>query len=213
MKRVIVIIMVLLLVAGGGAGGLIMLGIVPDPFNPKTVAMSAAEHAAAEASKSKFQPPAAVFSLVKVPDMIIPVIVNGRVERRVFITCRVMSSAKEHEKEIKESVKHFQGEVITDFVPFLQTYYAQHDALDLILIKQKLLGHAKHVFGDDVVKDVLLINLFDQTGGSLPTTWISRGSTASSLKGPMSGPLRKRTRSGTLPRVCGGRAAFCWLNT
>ena len=168
MKRVIVIIMVLLLVAGGGAGGLIMLGIVPNPFNPKPVEMSAAEAAAAEASKHKFQPPTAAYSLVKVPDMIIPVIMNGRVERRVFITCRLMSTAKEHEKDIKDNLKHFQGEVVTDFVPFFQTYYAKHDSLDLALIKQKLLAHAKEVYGDDVIKDVLLINMFDQSGGSLP---------------------------------------------
>ncbi len=169
MKRVIVIMMVLLLVAGGGAGGLIMLGIVPNPFNPKTVEMSAAEHAAAEAAKDKFQPPTAAYALVKVPDMTIPVIMNGRVERRVFITCRVLSSAKSHEKDIKEAVPHFQGEVVGDFVPFLQTYFAQHDTLDLALIKAKLLGHAKHVFGDDVVQDVLLINVFDQVGGAAPT--------------------------------------------
>ena len=168
MKRVIVIIMVLLLVAGGGAGGLIMLGIVPNPFNPKGVELSAAEQAAAEASKHKFQAPTAAFALVKVPDMIIPVIMNGRVERRVFITCRLMSSAKEHEKDIKDGVKHFQGEVVSDFVPFLQTYYAQHDTLDLLLIKEKLLGHAKHVYGDGIIQDVLLINVFDQVGGSLP---------------------------------------------
>ena len=167
MKRVIVIIMVLLLVAGGGAGGLIMLGIVPNPFNPK-VALSAAEQAAAEASKHKFQPPTAAFSLVKVPDMIIPVIMNGRADRRVFITCRLMSTAKEHEKDIKDNVKHFQGEVVTDFVPFFQMYYAKHDSLDLSVIKQKLLEHAKHVYGDSVIQDVLLINVFDQVGGSLP---------------------------------------------
>ena len=168
MKRVIVIIMVLLLVAGGGAGGLIMLGIVPNPFNPKGVEMSAAEAAAAEASKSKFKAPTAAFSLVKVPDMIIPVIMNGRVERRVFITCRLMSTAKEHEKDIKDNVKHFQGVVITDFVPFFQSYYDKHDSLDLGLIKQKLLVHAKQVFGDTVIQDVLLINVFDQSGGSQP---------------------------------------------
>ncbi len=169
MKRVIVIILVLLLVAGGGAGGLIMLGIVPNPFNPKAVALSAGEQAAAEAGKNKFKAPTTAFALVKIPDMIIPVIMNGRVERRVFITCRLMASGKEHEKGIKDGVKHFQGVVVSDFVPFLQTYFAQHDTLDLLLMKAKLLGHAKHVFGDDVIKDILLINVFDQVGGSAPT--------------------------------------------
>jgi len=166
MKRVIVIFFVLLLVAGGGAGGMIMLGIVPNPFNPKTVALSAAEAAAAEATKSKFQPPAAAYALTKVPDLIIPVIANGRVERRVFITFRVMAAQKSQEKDIKDSLDHFRGVVIGDFVPFFQSYYEHHDALDLPLIKGKLLAHAKHVFGEEVITDVILINVFEQSGGA-----------------------------------------------
>ena len=62
MKRIIVIILVLILVAGGGAGGLIMLGIVPNPFTPKIPErpLTAAEKAAAELEKkTKFDAPQA----------------------------------------------------------------------------------------------------------------------------------------------------------
>ena len=54
MKRAIVIILIMILVAGGGAGGLMMLGIVPNPFNPKmperplTAAVTAAADTAEE---------------------------------------------------------------------------------------------------------------------------------------------------------------------
>ncbi len=169
MKRVIVILVVMLLVAGG-AGGLIMLGIVPNPFTPKGAALSASEQAAAaaDANKHKFQAPIVAYSIVKIPDLIVPVISGGRVQRRVFITCRIQGTSKEHEKDIKDGIQRFRGEVIDDFVPFLQAYFEQHDALDLLLIKEKLLGHAKHVFGDSVVQDVLLINIFEQNGGGLP---------------------------------------------
>ncbi len=53
MKRMIVIILVLILIAGGTGGGLIMLGIVPNPFNPKVPerVLTAAEKAAAELEK------------------------------------------------------------------------------------------------------------------------------------------------------------------
>jgi len=179
MKRVIVILFVMLLVAGGGAGGLIMLGIVPNPFNPKVaVNLSAAEKAAAAAGKNKFQPPVAAFTLIKVPDLIIPVIENGRVQRRVFITVRIMASAKTYEKDIKEDVLggkgdahvggRFIGTVIGELVPFFQAYFAQHDTLDLPLIKEKMVGYAKQVYGNDAIKDVLLMNAFEQPAGGLP---------------------------------------------
>jgi len=50
MKRAIVIILVIILVAGGGAGGLMMLGVIPNPFNPTPIGagMTEAERAAAE---------------------------------------------------------------------------------------------------------------------------------------------------------------------
>ena len=81
MKRAIVIILILLLVAGGGVGGLIMLGIIPNPFNPKMPAkpLTAAEKVAKELEeKNKFKPPLAAFVQVKMPDMVIPVIINGQ---------------------------------------------------------------------------------------------------------------------------------------
>src|SRR5438552_3131717 len=94
MKRIIVIVLILILVAGGGAGALIMLGIVKNPFAPPQAAMSASEKAAAEADKKKFQAPLTNYTLIKFhDDLIIPVLIDGKLKKRVYLTGRVMASA------------------------------------------------------------------------------------------------------------------------
>ncbi len=164
MKRVIVILLVVLLVAGGGAGGLIMLGIVPNPFSPPEVYLTDAEKAALAVTKTKFKPPMAAYVLVKMPDMTVPVIIDGQVRRRVFLTVRLMASGAGDKAALEEGVQRYQNAVIGDLFPFFQTYYLKNDVLDLQLIKAKLLKHAKAVYGEDAVRDALLINVFDQAG-------------------------------------------------
>ena len=167
MKRMIVIILVLLLVAGGGAGGLIMLGIVPNPFNPKLPEkpMTAAEKAAADLKeKNKFKAPESAYKLVKMDDMVIPVIIDGRVQKKVIIVARVLAINGDDEKFVQAGLKRLGDRVLSDLVPFLQTYYTRHDDIDAQLIKDRLVKHAKEVYGDRA-KDVLLINIFDQNNG------------------------------------------------
>jgi hypothetical protein len=164
MKRIIVIFLILLLVAGGGAGALIMLGIVPNPFAPPVKEMTAAERAAAEADKKKFQPPLNAFKFVKPDDLIIPVIINGRVTKRVYVTVRLVAARPDLEPAVKAKIGNFQNEVIGDLLPFFQTYFLDHDVIDLTLLKGRLVTHAKHVYGGDV-RDVLLGNVFEQAGG------------------------------------------------
>ena len=166
MKRIIVIVLILILVAGGGAGALIMLGIVPNPFAAPQKQMSASEKAAAEADKkNKFQPPLSAFKFVKPDDLIIPVIINGQVKKRVYITVRLMASVPSAEAGIQAKVSSFQNAVLADLIPFFQVYFLDHDVIDLQLLKDRLMGHAKKVYGDDV-KDVLLVNVFEQAGGA-----------------------------------------------
>lgn len=169
MKRAIVIILVLILVAGGGFGGLIMLGIVPNPFNPKMPEkpLSAADKAAMELSeKAKFKPPPAAYTLIKMEDFVIPVIINGQAQRRVLLIGRIMAANKEDEKLVKADLVKFQDEVIKDLVPYFQTYFSNHDLLDVVEIKARLLKHAKAVYGDHI-KGVLLINAFEQSNGRI----------------------------------------------
>src|SRR5690349_21504825 len=110
MKRLIVIILVIILVAGGGAGGLMMMGIIPNPFNPAPVGpvLTGAEKAAAELSAKKFQPPPAALDLVKLDDMIIPVIIDGRVNRRVFIIARLVVNAPANQTPVEARLKKYQ---------------------------------------------------------------------------------------------------------
>lgn len=163
MKRAIVIILVIILVAGGGAGGLMMMGIIPNPFNPTPVhgALTGAEKAAAELSAKKFQPPATGLDMVKLDDMIIPVIIDGQVNRRVFIIARLVVSAPANQTPVEDRLRLYQDAVLRDLVPFFQKYYLDHDAVGAELVKQRLVAAAKTVYGD-MVSDVLLINVFDQ---------------------------------------------------
>jgi hypothetical protein len=169
MKRMIVIILVMILVAGGGAGGLIMLGIVPNPFNPKVPErpLTAAEKAAAELEKkNKFVPPLAAFVLVKMDDMVIPVIIDGKAERRVLLIARIMATGTEDKKFVEASLTKFQDEMINDLVPYFQIYFQKHDMLDVVAIKARMMKHAKTVYGDHV-KDVLLVNAFEQSNNRI----------------------------------------------
>jgi hypothetical protein len=166
MKRAIVIILVMILVAGGGAGGLIMLGIVPNPFNPKIEKeLTAAEKAAMEAEKkNQFKPPQRAFVLVKMDDMVVPVIINGQSTRRVFLIARLMAASAADEALIKTNMNRFQDTVLKDFMPYFQDYFLTRDMLDIPAIKARLIKHAKTVYGDKVV-DVLLVNAFEQSAG------------------------------------------------
>jgi hypothetical protein len=165
MKRAIVIILIMILVAGGGAGGLIMLGIVPNPFNPTLPErpLTAAEKAAAELEeKNKFKPPTAAFPLVRMDDMVIPVIINGQSQRRVFLIGRLMATTAPDEAYIEAHMSRFQNALIKDLVPYFQAYFLERDMLDIIAVKARMVKNAKAVFGDHV-QDVVLTNIFEQS--------------------------------------------------
>lgn len=168
MKRIIVILLILILVAGGGAGALIMLGIVKNPFAPPQVEMSAAEKAADAADKKKFQPPPTNYTLIKFThDLIIPVLIDGEVKKRVYLTGRIVASSAGSKAAIEGGMNRFLNDVIGDLVPFFQTYFQTHENVDLKLLKEKLVEHAKKVYGADA-QDVLLTNVFEQAGNGSP---------------------------------------------
>ena len=164
MKRAIVIILVVLLVAGGGAGGLMMMGIVPNPFNPAPMgpALTGAEKAAAElAAANKFQPPRAAFDLVKVDDMIIPVIMEGHVTRRVFIIARLRVNEPANVTAVEDRRRVYQDDVLRDLVPYFQKFYLSNKSVNAEMVKARLTASAARVYGE-MVPEVLLINVFEQ---------------------------------------------------
>ena len=163
MKRVIVIMLVILLLAGGGAGGLMMMGIIPNPFSPTVHGATAtdAEKAAAQVEAKKFQPPKTGLDLVKLDDMIVPVIIEGHVTRRVFIIARLKVNAPANVTTVENKLRLYQDAVLRDLIPFFQKYYLDHDTVDVVMVKERLTQSAKKIYGE-MVPEVLMINAFDQ---------------------------------------------------
>ena len=169
MKRAIVIILIMILVAGGGAGGLIMLGIVPNPFNPKMPErpLTAAVKAAAEREEqNKFKPPLAAFPLVRMSDMVIPVIINGQSQRRVFLIARLMATTPADEGYLELHMGRYQDALLRDLVPYFQNFFLDHDMMDILEVKRRMTKSAKTIFGDHV-QEILLTNAFEQGASRL----------------------------------------------
>jgi hypothetical protein len=126
--------------------------------------MSASEKAASAVDGKRFQPPLNGYALVPLDDLIVPVIINGQVTRRVYISARIVAARRDLQDAVKNRLSEYQDKVIADLVPFFQDYFLDHNMLDLAVIKEKLAKDAKQVYGEDV-SDVLLTNVFDQTLG------------------------------------------------
>ncbi|MSO97354.1 MAG: hypothetical protein EXR11_03915 [Rhodospirillaceae bacterium] len=167
MKRVIVIVLLLILIGGGGAGALIILGVLPNPFNPAKQGQSAALLAAekAEAAAKQFKEPSAAMTFVDLRDMIIPVVIGNNTERKVYFSVR-LHVEKEAKKDIEDNISRYENAVIRDFIPYFQKYFAKNNLLNLREIKSILNASAKKLYGDKVI-DVVLINIFEQRFGTL----------------------------------------------
>ena len=156
MKRIIVVVLLLFLVAGGGVGALIMFGVIPNPFNPD-VNLTAED----QAPKKVF--PEQVLTFVEMEDLIIPVIINGDVVRRIYISARL--DVKPPAKDVVEKrLPQFQDAVIKDLVPYFQTYFLKNDLIDVDAVKSRLASHGRRIYGE-ALNDVLLVNLFEQGSG------------------------------------------------
>lgn len=160
MKRLVIIILVLLVVVLGGAGGLMMLGIVRNPFQHK--APTAAEEAAntPETGPNGLKIPTEQLILVKVPDLIVPVIIGDTLGRRVSLSVRIVARSNPDRKHIQDGMSEFQNALLQDLVPYFQDYYQHHDTIDIEALRTKIKGHAADIFGD-AVADILMVNVFE----------------------------------------------------
>lgn len=86
MKRVIIIVLVMLFVAGGGIAGLMVLDIVQNPVAEEE---DMAEGGEGVGGKPAFVPPERASQLYPLEDLVIPIIIDGRVIKRVYITARM----------------------------------------------------------------------------------------------------------------------------
>jgi hypothetical protein len=170
MRKVIIILLVLLVVAGGGAAGLVMLGVVRNPFQSKAAppVMDAAAKAAAEAdAKAKanaWKPPTEAPQLVKAGDLLISVFSQDGDTRRIFVTARLVTT-NAAKKRVEEQLPKYVDAALSDLIPYLQNYMKDHDLADLEVLKKRLVKHAKQIYDTDV-SDVLLVNVFESGIGS-----------------------------------------------
>lgn len=168
MKRFLVVIILFLLIGGGGAGGLIMLGVIPNPFNPTQHGpMSAAEEAAAkaQAAAKKFNAPEAVIPFVDLRDMIVPVVLNGQIKTRVYISVRLWVAPGQKDP-VELQIARYEDAVIAEFIPYFSSYFGKNDMLNLEDIKSRMVKLAKRLYGDKV-NDVLIVNVFEQKFGQI----------------------------------------------
>ncbi|MBM3515919.1 MAG: hypothetical protein FJX59_19715 [Alphaproteobacteria bacterium] len=168
MKRFLVILILFILIGGGGVGGMIMLGMLPNPFNPSK--QGEGEEAAAAAAKAEkaakpFEPPPAVIPFVDMRDLIIPVIVNGQKITQVYLSVRlwIAPGAKD---AVEMFEPRFENEVIKEFTSYFSVHFEKNDSINLPEVKRRFVKIAKAVHGDNV-RDVLLINVFEQSFGAL----------------------------------------------
>jgi len=164
MKRFIVILLVLILVGGGGAGGLIMMGVVPNPFTPEGGGMFSDSGDASDGTKSNFVPPSSPPQLVKVDDMVVPVIVNGRLVRRVSLTVRLVVNEAGNKTLVQDNLPHYQDILVQELVPYFQVHFRNEDVVDIRDIKRVLKKQSERIYGE-LVTDVLIMNVFQQNMG------------------------------------------------
>ena len=161
MKRFIVILLVLVLVGGGGAGGLIMMGVVPNPFNPDAAALFENMEEADAGGTRDFEPPSSALQLVRVNDMIVPVIIEGRLVRRVMMNARLVVSSAGEKSLVEDTLPIFQDRLVKELVPYFQNHFRNNDIIDIRDLKRFLKIQAEAVYGDVVIA-VLLTNAFQQ---------------------------------------------------
>ena len=168
MKRFLVILILFILIGGGGAGGLIMLGIIPNPFNPPKPMTSAAIEAAKKAeaaAKAAFVAPEVVIPFVDLKDMIVPVVVNGQIKTQVYISVRIWIAPGQKDP-VEAQISRYEDAVIAEFIPYFSEFFARNDMLNLEDIKRRLVKLAKKLYADKV-KDVLIVNVFEQKFGKM----------------------------------------------
>lgn len=158
MGRIILIVLIMVLVAGGGIAGLIVLEIIPNPF--------AAEEEVAEEEqlgpdgKPPFVPPERAPILYPLEDLVIPVIINGQVTKRVYITAR-MEIVPGNRGAVENGLSRMENALNQNLLVYFQQHFAKNRRPDPRGIKRVMVRSANEVYGE-MVADVLLLTVFEQ---------------------------------------------------
>ena len=163
MKRVFVIVMIMLLVAGSAIAGLMVLEIVPNPFSEAEEMAAGEEGAEGEKGTeggSAFIPPERAPILYPLEDMVIPVILDARISKRIYITAR-MEIAQGNRSAVENGLPRMESALNERLIVYFQNHFARYRRPDLRGIKREMVAAAHQVYGE-MVSDVLLITVFEQ---------------------------------------------------
>lgn len=161
MKRIIVIVLVLTLVLGSGFAGLIVLDVVPNPLADPEAEMAEGEGMEGGADrKPAFVPPERAPMLYPLEDIVVPVIIDARVIKRVYITAR-MEIAQGNRPAVENGLPRMESRLTERLVVYFQKHFAKNRRPDPRGIKKEMVAAAQDVYGDKV-SDVLLITVFEQ---------------------------------------------------
>lgn len=160
MKRLILIILIMLLVVGGGIAGLMMMDIVPNPFAPPEAEMTEDGDGAGEGGKPAFVPPERAPMLYPLEDLVIPVIIDGRVIKRVYITGRI-EIVQGNRPAVENGIPRLESALNQRLVVYFQQHFAKNRRPDPRGIKRVMVAAAQEVYGE-MVSDVLINSIFEQ---------------------------------------------------
>lgn len=158
MKRVIIIVVIMLLVAGGGIAGLMVLDIVPNPFAESEEEM--AEGEGEDGGEPAFVPPERAPILYPLEDLVIPVIIDGRVIKRVYITAR-MEIVPGNRPAVENGLSRVESALNENLLVYFQRHFSKNRRLNPRGIKRVMRKAAKDVYGD-MIADVFLLTIFEQ---------------------------------------------------
>ena len=164
MKRLFFIVFIMIFIAGGGIAGLMVLEIIPNPFAAPEEEMaeedSNGEGSGNEGGSSGFTPPERQPILFTLEDLIIPVILDARVVKRVYITAR-MEIVPGNRSAVDNGLSRMESALNENLIVYFQNHFANNRRLDLRGIKRVMMRSAEQVYGD-MVSDVLLLTVFEQ---------------------------------------------------
>src|SRR5580658_7691203 len=111
-----------------------MLGIVRNPFQKHQADATTAEPAA-ETGADGFKAPSEQLKMLKVPDLIIPVIIDGQVTRRVTISLRLVAPNTVKRSLLIADLPKFQSVMLEDLLAYFQDYFSHADMVDVEAIR------------------------------------------------------------------------------
>lgn len=145
----------MLLIGGGGVFGLMYLEMIPNPFEGEEE-----EEALPATQAPGFTPPMEAPILLPLEDLVVPVILDGRVAKRIYITAR-LTIARGSAGAVQNGMPRFESAINQRLIVYFQEYFASNRIVDPRGIKREMQAAAQTVYGDRVL-DVLLMTVFEQ---------------------------------------------------